>query len=74
MVKIEYTYSDGRVTLPGKELTILDKLALDFVKHLDMPYVIVRGYVAMLFGRSTEDIDIRPWGTYEEQEPVEDQG
>lgn len=57
---MEYKYSKGKITLPGKELTILDELVLDFIRHLDMPYVIVSGYVAILFGRSrsTEDIDI----------------
>src|SRR3989338_6959640 len=46
----------------GKELNELDRLVLKFVRilvrHTD--YVIVSGYVAILFGRSraTEDIDI----------------
>lgn len=47
----------------GKELNPLDQLTLDFVKALDnckIKYVIISGYVAILFGRSrsSEDIDI----------------
>ncbi|MEM2759698.1 MAG: hypothetical protein QXN83_05280 [Nitrososphaerales archaeon] len=46
-----------------KELNDLDKLALDFTKILDLNrvrYVLVSGYVSILFGRSrsSEDIDI----------------
>lgn len=57
---MEYTYSDGKIILPNKELTILDKLVLDFVSLINVKYVIISGYVAILFGRSrnTEDIDI----------------
>ena len=54
--------------LPGKivfdrELSNLDKFVLKFVKILDkqkIKYVIVSGYVTILFGRSrgTEDVDI----------------
>lgn len=57
---MEYTYSNGIIQLPNKELTIIDKLVLDFVSRIKVKYVIVSGYVAILFGRSrsTEDIDI----------------
>jgi hypothetical protein len=57
---MEYTYSKKTITLPNKELTLLDRVALDFVSRIDVQYVIVSGYVAILFGRSrnTEDIDI----------------
>ncbi|RLG68789.1 MAG: hypothetical protein DRO07_03090, partial [Candidatus Iainarchaeum archaeon] len=46
-----------------KGLSSLDKFVLKFVKVLDsleIDYVIVSGYVAVLFGRSrtTEDVDI----------------
>jgi len=46
-----------------KELNDLDKLVIDFVKILDrnrVNYVLVSGYVSILFGRSrsSEDIDI----------------
>lgn len=48
------------IRLPDKELTILDKVVLDFIKFFDSDYVIVSGYVAILFGRSrnTEDVDL----------------
>jgi hypothetical protein len=57
---MEFTYSNNIIKLPNKELTILDKLVLDFVSHIDIRYVIISGYVAILFGRSrnTEDIDM----------------
>lgn len=47
----------------NRELSVLDKLVLKFVKVLDkqkIDYVIISGYVAILFGRSrnTEDIDM----------------
>lgn len=46
-----------------KELTNLDKFVIDFIKILKkskVNYVVVSGYVSILFGRSraTEDIDI----------------
>jgi len=46
-----------------KELNDLDKLVIDFVRILDrnkVKYVLVSGYVSILFGRSrsSEDIDI----------------
>lgn len=45
-----------------KELNLLDKFVLDFVKILEKhtKYVIISGYVSILFGRSraTEDIDL----------------
>ncbi|MFH1720981.1 MAG: hypothetical protein ABH950_00095 [Candidatus Altiarchaeota archaeon] len=45
-----------------RELSDLDKFAIDFVKVLrnHTPYVIVSGYVAIMFGRSrgSEDVDI----------------
>ena len=46
-----------------KELSNLDKLVLLFVKVLDqqhVDYVIISGYIAILFGRSrqTEDVDL----------------
>jgi len=45
-----------------KQITLLDRFVLDFIRVLEpqTPYVIVSGYVAILFGRSrgTEDVDI----------------
>jgi hypothetical protein len=57
---MEYSYSKGVIKLPGKALTALDNLVLDFISHIDVRYVIISGYVAILFGRSrnTEDVDI----------------
>ncbi len=57
---MEYKYSNGIIKLPNMALTILDKLALDFTSRIGCKYVIISGYVAILFGRSrnTEDIDI----------------
>ncbi len=54
---------DGHILRFDKNLSDLDKLVFDFVGLLEkakMKYVIVSGYVAILFGRSrtTEDIDI----------------
>ena len=46
-----------------KELNALDKLTIDFtsiLNKLEIKYVLVSGYVSILFGRSrsSEDIDI----------------
>lgn len=61
-VEMKYTYSKSKNTikLVGKELTLLDRFVLDFISHVNIKYVIVSGYVAILFGRSrsTEDIDM----------------
>ena len=52
----------GSITIEGKALNMLDSFVLDFTQMLEgrVRYVIVSGYVAILFGRSrgTEDIDI----------------
>ncbi len=55
-------YSDDKIKLE-KELNALDKFTIDFVNVLDkikVNYVLVSGYVSILFGRSrsSEDIDI----------------
>ena len=57
---MEYVYSKDRIKYVGKKLTVLDKLVIDFLSHIDSDYVIVSGYIAILFGmdRHTEDIDI----------------
>jgi hypothetical protein len=59
-MKIE---SPGRmINFSEKQITLLDRFVLDFIQVLEpqTPYVIVSGYVAILFGRSrgTEDVDI----------------
>ncbi len=57
---MEFEYSNGIIRLLGKKLTILDKTVISFISHVPVKYVIVSGYLAILFGRSrnTEDIDI----------------
>lgn len=59
---MEIDISDQEIIL-NKELNDLDNLALDFIKILDgkaVKYVLVSGYIAILFGRSrsSEDIDM----------------
>ncbi len=54
---------DGKILKFDKALSELDKQVVEFVKLLDdskIKYVIVSGYVSILFGRSrtTEDIDV----------------
>jgi len=59
---MDIQYSGRRIVISEKYLTLLDRFVLDFVRILEQetPYVIVSGYVAILFGRSrgTEDVDI----------------
>ena len=59
---MELEFSKGRIIF-NKELSELDKLVLKFVKILGstkIDYVIISGYIAILFGRSrnTEDVDL----------------
>ena len=59
---MELEFNGNRIVF-GKELSNLDKLVIKFVKILDMfsiDYVIISGYIAILFGRSrnTEDVDL----------------
>lgn len=59
---MDLQYSGKTITVSEKILTGLDRFVLDFIRVLeqDTPYVVVSGYVAILFGRSrgTEDVDI----------------
>jgi hypothetical protein len=59
---MDIEYSHGKIVVSQKYLTLLDQFVLDFIRILEplTPYVIVSGYVAILFGRSrgTEDVDI----------------
>ena len=59
---MDIQYSHGKIVVSEKYLTLLDRFVLDFIRILEpvTPYVIVSGYVAILFGRSrgTEDVDI----------------
>jgi hypothetical protein len=52
-------FEDKKEILLNKEINDLDKFVLNFVDLLDN-YVIVSGYVSILFGRSrmTEDVDL----------------
>ncbi len=59
---MEFKFKGNRLKF-DKELSNLDKLVLKFVKVLDqqrVDYVIISGYIAILFGRSrqTEDVDL----------------
>jgi hypothetical protein len=63
---MEIRYSGRKIDFSEKRISLLDKFVLDFLHVLEprTPYVIVSGYVAILFGRSrgTEDVDILiPW-------------
>lgn len=59
---MEINYTETRIELK-KELNSLDMFVIDFISilnKLDIKYVLVSGYVAILFGRSrsSEDIDL----------------
>ena len=51
---MEIRNSGGENDLSEKRITLLDSFVLDFIRVLEhrTPYVIVSGYVAILFGRS----------------------
>lgn len=59
---MDFEYDGNKVVIKDKVLTLLDKFVLDFMglleEHVD--YVVVSGYVIILFGRArgTEDIDV----------------
>ena len=60
---MEIKYSNSGITILNKELSSLDKLTILFISILDrlqIEYVLVSGYVSILFGRNrnSEDIDI----------------
>jgi len=59
---MEFEYNKDNIVF-NRELSALDKIVLKFVKILDkekIDYVIISGYIAILFGRSrgTEDVDL----------------
>ena len=60
MDSMEFTFANGEIVYPNKALTVLDKLVIAFVSKISVKYVIVSGYVAILFGRDrhTEDVDL----------------
>ncbi|MBU7032831.1 MAG: hypothetical protein HXS53_09890 [Theionarchaea archaeon] len=59
---MDITIKDRKIFIENKVISELDEFALDFVRMLEhfTEYVIVSGYVCILFGRArgTEDIDI----------------
>lgn len=59
---MDIRYSGRKIHFGGKQITLLDRFVFDFIGILEplTSYVIVSGYVAILFGRSrgTEDVDI----------------
>ncbi len=57
---MEFTFSKNKIVF-NREPTNLDKLVLRFVKILDklnIRYVIISGYIAILFGRARNTIDV----------------
>jgi predicted nucleotidyltransferase len=59
---MEFEYKKNEIVF-NRELSSLDKLVLKFLNFLDkekIDYVIISGYIAILFGRSrnTEDVDL----------------
>ena len=57
---MEIKVKAGEIILDGKILNDLDKDVLEFVRIIKGRYVIISGYVAIVFGRprTTEDVDI----------------
>ena len=53
-------FAGKTIELFGKELNDLDKEVIKFVGLLDSKYVVVSGYISLLFGRprTTEDVDL----------------
>ncbi|KCZ71640.1 hypothetical protein ANME2D_02375 [Candidatus Methanoperedens nitroreducens] len=59
---MEIEFKEDKIIF-NRELSLLDSFVLDFTEHLasnNIKYVIVSGYVSILFGRSriSEDVDI----------------
>ncbi len=59
---VELTVTGNKIIF-NRELSLLDHFVIDFIKLLDkhhVNYVIVSGYIAIVFGRSrnTEDVDV----------------
>lgn len=59
---MEFKYTKDFISIENKVLTKLDEFVLDFVSLLNKycSYVIVSGYIPILFGRTrgTEDVDV----------------
>jgi predicted nucleotidyltransferase len=59
---MEIEFKDDKIIF-NRELSLLDSFVLDFIENLEknnIKYVIISGYVAILFGRSriSEDVDL----------------
>lgn len=57
---MEIKVKGNEIVLDGKVLNDLDKEVIDFIHLLKCKYVIISGYIAIVFGRprTTEDVDI----------------
>ena len=59
---MKFEYTENKTVIRDKVISKLDKFVLDFIRILEkhVKYVIVSGYVAILFGRNrtSEDVDI----------------
>lgn len=57
---MELEFSGKDIIMKGKELNSLDRKVIKLVNLIDFEYVIISGYVSILFGRSraTEDVDM----------------
>ena len=59
---MDFIYNKDFIEIKDKKLSKLDKFVFDFIKLIEknVKYVIISGYVAILFGRnrSSEDVDI----------------
>lgn len=59
---MEVEVNDRTTRLNHKTITQLDAFVLNFISHLErhVDYVIIRGYIPILFGRTrgTEDVDV----------------
>ena len=60
---MDFKYSKKKIEIKNKAINKLDKFVLDFISFLNkhkIKYVIVSGYVSILFGRNrtSEDVDI----------------
>lgn len=57
-MELEFRYKE--IIMNGKELNSLDEKVIKLVNLIDFEYVIMSGYLAILFGRSraTEDVDM----------------
>jgi hypothetical protein len=49
---MEIEFGGKDIILKGKELDSLDRKVIKLVNLIDFEYVIISGYVAILFGRS----------------------